>query len=65
MVTSPNTTDILKQSRGVSFVLLGLYGLYLYSEWQVYSLLGLMSLVDSKDDKKVGRGFIALSGGHV
>ncbi|TVY24145.1 Ca(2+)/H(+) antiporter [Lachnellula hyalina] len=65
MVTSPNTTDILKQSRGVSFVLLGLYGLYLYSEWQVYSLLGLMNLVDSKDDKKVGKGYIALSGGHV
>ncbi|TVY35007.1 Ca(2+)/H(+) antiporter [Lachnellula subtilissima] len=65
MVTSPNTTDILKQSRGVSIVLLGLYGLYLYSEWQVYSLLGLMSLVDSKDDKKVGKGFIALSGGHI
>lgn len=65
MATSPSTTDTLKQSRGVSVLLLGLYCLYLYSEWRVYSLLGLMSLVDSKDDKKVGKGFIAQSGGHV
>lgn len=62
MVTSPNTTDVLKQSRGVAIVLLVLYGLYLYSEWRVYSLLGL---IGSKNDKEVGKGYIALSGGHV
>ncbi|CZR60434.1 uncharacterized protein PAC_10330 [Phialocephala subalpina] len=65
IITTPDNTNVLKQSRGVSVVLISLYGLYLYSEWRVYSLLGLMSLVDSKDDKKVGKGFIALSGGHV
>ncbi|TVY58430.1 Ca(2+)/H(+) antiporter, partial [Lachnellula suecica] len=63
MVTVPsNTGNVAKQSRGVSIVLLCLYGIYLYSEWRVYSLLGLL---DSKDEKKVGKGYISVAGGHV
>lgn len=57
MATTPHTAteNVLKQSRGVSVVLLSLYGLYLYSEWRVYSLLGLLNLVNSDDGKKVGK----------
>lgn len=63
MVSDPSSSgDIAKQSRGVSIVLLTLYGIYLYSEWRVYSLLGLL---DSKDDKKVGKGFMLKAGGHI
>ena len=59
MVTSPVTSDISKQSRGVSFVLLILYCLYLYSEWKTYSLLGLQL---SSDKKKQGQGIIREKG---
>lgn len=40
-VTTPSAADINKQSRGVSILLLFLYGLYLYSEWRTYALLGI------------------------
>jgi Ca2+:H+ antiporter len=40
MATTPNTTKIDKQSRGISIIFLILYALYMYSEWRTNSLLG-------------------------
>jgi Ca2+/H+ antiporter len=61
MVTAPDATDVVKQSRGVCVVLICLYGLYLYSEWSEFSLLGLQS---SDDKKKRGKGLV-ITEGHL
>jgi Ca2+/H+ antiporter len=61
MVTAPDATDVVKQSRGVYVVLICLYGLYLYSEWSEFSLLGLQS---SDDKKKRGKGLV-ITEGHL
>jgi Ca2+/H+ antiporter len=61
MVTAPNATDIVKQSRGVCVVLMSLYALYLYSEWSEYSLLGLQS---SESKKKRGKALV-MTEGHL
>ncbi|PQE14368.1 ca2+:h+ antiporter protein [Rutstroemia sp. NJR-2017a BBW] len=52
MATSPTASDINKQSRGVSVVLLSLYCLYLYSEWKTYVLLGLQAAETEKRAKE-------------
>jgi Ca2+:H+ antiporter len=65
LVSTTNHSNIAKQSRGISIVHLALYCLYLYSEWRVYSLLGLGALMDSKDKKKALKGYVDASGGHV
>jgi len=59
MVTAPNTTDIVRQPRGVCIVLMILYGLYLYSEWSEYSLLCLQS---SESIKKRGKALVIIQG---
>ena len=61
MVTAPNATDIVKQSRGVCFVLMTVYVLYLYSEWSEYSLLGLQNSESIKKQAKA----IVLTEGHM
>lgn len=61
MVTAPDTTDVVKQSRGVCVVLMSLYGLYLYSEWSEYSLLGLQN---SESIKKRGKALV-ITDGHL
>jgi len=54
MAITPNAKDVNKQSRGVSVVLLSLYGLYLYSEWRTYTLLGFQ-LAESREAAKEAR----------
>jgi len=49
MTTTPNSSDFNKQSRGVSILYLILYGLYLYSEWRTYALLGFQSEQAAKE----------------
>lgn len=49
MTTPPGSSDVNKQSRGVSILYLILYGLYLFSEWRTYALLGFQSAQAAKE----------------